>query len=158
MNRRDYAGSTKYTDDNLKELNEGNVSFMECLGAEVAHLLIWFAETHSIPKISADRKSGGFSVMGWSMGNATTMAVLGCPEFVGQAAYARLEPYLRQLILYGTHSPPHFARWLDLTEFYDPDPPFLAFGYDQPPEGYNPFIVSNSSCHFLSIVTANVGS
>jgi pimeloyl-ACP methyl ester carboxylesterase len=104
VNRRDYAGSTKYTDDNLKDLNDGNVSFMGRLGAEVAHLLIWFAETHKVPKISADRKSGGFAVMGWSMGNATPMAVLGHPEFVGKEAYAKLEPYFRRLILYGMSS------------------------------------------------------
>ena len=101
VNRRDYTGSTKYTDDELKDLNEGNVSFIERLGAEVAHLLMWFAETHNIPKVSRDRKSGGFSVMGWSMGIATTMAVLGCPEFVGKEAYAKLEPYFRQFIMYG---------------------------------------------------------
>jgi hypothetical protein len=74
---------------------------MERLGAEVAHLLIWFAETHKVPKIGADGKTGGFSVMGWSMGNATPMAFLGYPEFVGKKAYAKLEPYFRQLILYG---------------------------------------------------------
>jgi len=119
VNRRDYAGSTKYTDDDLKDLNEGNASFMERLGTEVAHLLIWFADTHKVPKVSADRKTGGFSVMGWSMGNATPMALLAYPEFVGREAYAKLEPYFRQLILY--------------------DPPFLAMGHDQPPEGYNPF-------------------
>jgi hypothetical protein len=102
VNRREYAGSTKYTHDNLKDLNNGSASFMERLGAEVAHLLNWFAETHRVPKIGADRKSGGFCVMGWSMGSATPMALLGYPEFIGKEAYRKLEPYFRQLILYGT--------------------------------------------------------
>jgi hypothetical protein len=31
----------------------------------------------------------------------------------------------------------------ELDNLHIADPPFLAFGYDQPPEGYNPFIVSN---------------
>ncbi|KIM79173.1 hypothetical protein PILCRDRAFT_792298 [Piloderma croceum F 1598] len=119
VNRRDYAGSTKYTDDDLKDLNEGKAAFMERLGAEVAHLLIWFAETHKISKISVDGKSGGFSVMGWSMGSATPMALLAYPDFVGKGTCAKLEPYFRQLILY--------------------DPPLLSFGYDQPAGGYNPF-------------------
>jgi hypothetical protein len=101
VNRRDYAGSTKYTDDNLKDLNEGKASFMERLGAEVGHLLVWFAQTHKIPKISADRKSGGLSLMGWSMGNATSMSLFGYPEFVGKDTYTKLGPYFRQLILYG---------------------------------------------------------
>ena len=102
VNRRDYEGSTKYTDDNLKDLNEGRVSFMERLGAEVAYLLIWLAETQNIPKISADGKTGGFCVMGWSIGNATSMALLGNPAFIGKEAYAKLESYFRRLILYGT--------------------------------------------------------
>lgn len=104
VNRRDYAGSTKYTDEDIRDLNEGRAAFMERLGAEVAHLLIWFAETHKIPKISVDHKTGGFSIMGWSFGNATTMALLGSPEYVGKEAYRKLEPYFRQLIMYGTFS------------------------------------------------------
>jgi hypothetical protein len=104
VNRRDYVGSTKYTDDNLKDLNEGKAAFMERLGAEVAHLLIWFAETHKIPKISADGKSGGISVMGWSIGTATPMALLAYPDFIGKDTCAKLEPYFRQLILYGMFS------------------------------------------------------
>jgi hypothetical protein len=77
---------------------------MERLGAEVAHPLIWFAETHKIPQISADGKSGGFSIMGWSMGTVTPMALLAYPDFVGKDTYAKLEPYFRQLILYGMFS------------------------------------------------------
>ena len=104
VNRRDYSGSTKYTNDNLKDLNEGKAAFMERLGAEVAYLLIWFAETHKILKISADGKSGGFSVMGWSIGTTTPMALLVYPDFVGKDTCAKLEPYFRQLILYGMFS------------------------------------------------------
>lgn len=54
LNRRDYAGSTKYTDENLKDLNAGDKSFMERLGLEVAFFLLWFAAKHDIPKISLD--------------------------------------------------------------------------------------------------------
>jgi len=98
------------------------------MGAEVAHLLIWFAETHKIPKISADRKSGGFSVMGWSSGVSNPMALFGCPEFVGKDTYMKLEPYFRQFI-------------------FD-DAAFLSFGYDQPPEGYDPFVDPDYPANF----------
>ena len=103
LNRRDYTGSTKYTDENLKDLNAGDKSFMERLALEVKHFLLWFVDTHKIPKITADRKSGGFSVMGWSMGNATAFSILGYPDVVGKESYRRLEPYLRQIILYGVY-------------------------------------------------------
>jgi hypothetical protein len=101
VNRRDYAGSTKYTDKDLKDLNAGDQSFMERLGLEVAYLLLWFAETHKVPKISADRKSGGFAVMGWSIGSATPLAVLAYPEVIGKEVYQKLEPYFRRLIFFG---------------------------------------------------------
>jgi hypothetical protein len=104
VNRRDYTGSTKYTDDDIKDLNEGKASFMARLGAEVAHLLIWLAEAQKVPKISADGKTGGISIMGWSTGDATPMAILGYPEFIGKEAYTKLEPYFRQLISYGMFS------------------------------------------------------
>lgn len=74
---------------------------MERLALEVAYFLLWFAEKHEIPKISADRKSGGFAVMGWSMGNATATSVLGHPEVIGTERYQKLEPYFRKLVLYG---------------------------------------------------------
>ena len=74
---------------------------MERLGKEVAYLLTWFAETHDIPKISADGKKGGLAVMGWSSGNATPLATFAYPEIVGAEAYKKLEPYYRRLILYG---------------------------------------------------------
>ena len=101
VNRRDYAGSTKYTDGNLKELNAGEESFMKRLGLEVAHLLLWFADTQKVPKINADRKSGGFAVMGWSIGSATPLAVLAYPEVIGKETYQKLEPYFRKLIFFG---------------------------------------------------------
>ncbi|KIM42184.1 hypothetical protein M413DRAFT_444643 [Hebeloma cylindrosporum] len=119
LNRRDYAGSTKYSDENLKDLQAGDKSFMERLALEVKHFLLWFIDTHNIPKITADRKSGGFVLMGWSMGNVTALSILGYQDVVGNEAYQRLEPYLRQLILY--------------------DPSGIGFGYERPPVAYNSF-------------------
>jgi hypothetical protein len=74
---------------------------MQCLGLEVANFLMWFAETHKIPVINEDGTAGGFDVLGWSMGNATTLALLAHPEVIGKATYQNLEPYVRRFILYG---------------------------------------------------------
>ena len=87
LNRRDYAGSTKYSEENLKDLVAGDKSFMERLALEVKHFLLWFIDTYRIPKITADRKSGGFAIMGWSMGNATAFSLLGYPDVVGNKSY-----------------------------------------------------------------------
>lgn len=79
----------------------GKVSFTERFGKEVAHLLGWFVDTHSIPKTGVDGQTGGIAVMGWSAGAVTSLAMLGYPEAVGAEAYKKLEPYYRKLILYG---------------------------------------------------------
>lgn len=104
INRREYAGSTKYSDEDLKELNAGEKTFMERVGLETARFLLWFAETRQIPKISTDRKTGGLAVMGWSMGVPLSTAVLGYPEVIEEHLYTSLEPYFRRLILYGACS------------------------------------------------------
>jgi hypothetical protein len=101
VNRRHYTGSTKYTDDEFHDLQGGQKSFMERTGRQVANFLLWFAKTNKIPQISLDCKSGGFAVMGWSLGNATTLSVLGHPESIPKDSYRKLEPYFRQLIMYG---------------------------------------------------------
>ncbi|TFK48120.1 hypothetical protein OE88DRAFT_1737831 [Heliocybe sulcata] len=119
VNRKDYAGSTKYTDAELEDLNAGKHVFMERVAVDVANFLIWFADKFNVPAASADGKTGGFAVMGWSLGNATPTSLFAYPEAVTKERYAKLEPYVRQLILY--------------------DPPHLTYGYPQPPEGYNPF-------------------
>ncbi len=71
LNRRDYAGSTKYTDEELAELREGKTEFLQRLGSESAYFLAWFIKTNDIPKIGADGKSGGLATIGWSLGTAT---------------------------------------------------------------------------------------
>ncbi|KAK0460403.1 uncharacterized protein EV420DRAFT_209411 [Desarmillaria tabescens] len=119
LNRRDYAGSTKYTDEELAELREGKTEFLQRLGSESAYFLAWFVKTHDIPKIGTDGKSGGLATVGWSLGTTTPLSILSHPEVIPSETYDALEPYFRQMIFY--------------------DPPHLAFGYDQPPEGYNPF-------------------
>jgi pimeloyl-ACP methyl ester carboxylesterase len=101
VNRRHYSGSTKFTDAEFQELKAGQKSFMERMGRQVANFLLWFAETYTIPQISSDRKTGGFALMGWSFGNVFTISVLGHPEAMPKDSYQKLEPYFRQLIMYG---------------------------------------------------------
>ncbi|KAF9020543.1 alpha/beta-hydrolase [Hymenopellis radicata] len=119
VNRRDYPGSTKYTDEELQSLKEGKQEFLEAVGRETLTFLSWYVKNHDIPKLSADRKLGGIVVLGWSLGAATPLAMLAYPETIPKELYDSVEPYLKQAVLY--------------------DPPLLAFGYDQPPELYNPF-------------------
>jgi hypothetical protein len=113
VTRRDYdshdaidsPGSTPHTDDELEDIKAGRDIFLQRLALEVANFLIWFAETHKIPAISDDRKSGGISVMGWSIGTLSPMALLGHPHIILKESQQKLASYLRQVILYSAFLP-----------------------------------------------------
>jgi hypothetical protein len=116
ITRRDYdshdavdsPGSTPYTNDDLEDIKAGRDIFLQRLALEVANFLIWFAETHKIPTISDDRRSGGISVMGWSIGTLGPMALLGHPHVIPKDSQQKLASYLRQVILYSAFLPYHY--------------------------------------------------
>ncbi|KAG6864538.1 hypothetical protein C0991_008885 [Blastosporella zonata] len=100
-NRRDYPGSTQYTDAEIDDLNNGRKIFLDRLAIQVADFLKQYIEKESIPKISADRKAGGFAIMGWSMGSATAMPLFSEPSLLAPELYALLEQYVKDLVLDG---------------------------------------------------------
>jgi pimeloyl-ACP methyl ester carboxylesterase len=110
-NRRDYRGSTKYTDAELEDLKEGRKVFQDRLAIQLAWFLEHFIKQKGTPKLSADRKSGGFILMGWSLGNVTTLSLLSDPDAIPKPLYEIVEPYLMSIVLYGCHSC-HLSRYL----------------------------------------------
>lgn len=104
VNRREYAGSTGYTNEEIDDLKAGRRVWLERIAAEVAQFLKWFIKTFDIPPTYEDeggRKNGGLSVMGWSMGAVTALSILGQPDAISKDVYDHIEPYFRQVILYG---------------------------------------------------------
>ncbi|KIY44519.1 hypothetical protein FISHEDRAFT_25621, partial [Fistulina hepatica ATCC 64428] len=120
VNRKEYPGSSKYTDDEIEDLHACRQVFLQRLGTEVADFLVWFISAHDIPRIGLHQKSGGIAVVGWSMGAATILPLLAYPELVPAGIRAKLSPYIKDYILY--------------------DPPYLALGYSLPADhnAYNP--------------------
>jgi len=125
VTRRDYdshdavdsPGSTPHTDDELADVQAGRGIFLQRLGLEVANFLLWFAETHKIPTISDDGKSGGISVMGWSLGAVSPLALLGHPDVIPKESKQQLASYFRRVILYSAsvlqrHSSMACFEWL----------------------------------------------
>lgn len=98
-NRRDYPGSTKYTDAELDDLKNGRQEFIDRLAVQLGQFLEQFIEEEHIPKISANRKSGGLAIMGWSMGIASVIPLFSSKELVH---HSLLEPYVKDLIIYGS--------------------------------------------------------
>jgi hypothetical protein len=134
VTRRDYGshdivdspGSTPHTEDELEDIKAGRGIFLQRLGLEVANFLLWFAETHKVPMISDDKKSGGISVMGWSLGAVSPLALLGHPDVIPKESKQQLALYLRQALLYSA-----FVFYFQpLTCNQRPlDPAEVSFGY-----------------------------
>ncbi|KAF9002510.1 Alpha/Beta hydrolase protein [Cyathus striatus] len=121
-NRKGYPGSSPFTVIESDEMENGKEGFLGRIATLVANMIIYLVEHHDIPKLSADRSTGGISVLGWSMGTLTALSLFSQRGMIDKNAYNVLNGYIKDLIMY--------------------DPPYLAFGYD-PPTGfealYNPF-------------------
>lgn len=103
-NRRGYAGSSKYTSDELDNLKYDQGAFLKRLGIQLAQFLECFIEQHNVPKISVDRKTGGFAIMGWSLGNTTAITLFSHRALLPSQTYLLLEDYVKTLIIYGKTS------------------------------------------------------
>ncbi|KAF7351525.1 Aminodeoxychorismate synthase [Mycena sanguinolenta] len=96
LNRRDYPGSTKYTDAELEDLKAGRRIFQDRLAIQLAWFLEHFIDHENTPKLSADR----------NFGNATALSLFSNPDAIPKPLYQTIEPYLMSLVLY---DPPHIA-------------------------------------------------
>lgn len=109
VNRRDYPGSTPLSPQEIAVLNSGTddqkADFLKARGVEFATFVDLFVQKYSLPPISADGFSGGFAVLGWSLGCSfalATVAAVGSLPAVGQT---RWKDGMRSLILQGTFTP-----------------------------------------------------
>ncbi|KAF7368507.1 Aminodeoxychorismate synthase [Mycena venus] len=120
-NRRDYHGSSPFTDDEIAELHAGKKMFQDRIALQTAWLLEHFIKHENTPRPTDDGKKGGFILMGWSFGCSSVLALLSDPVAIPAQLYQTVEPYLRSFVL--------------------DDPPFEAMGHFPPqlPELYNAF-------------------
>lgn len=119
VNRRQYDGSSKYSDAELQAINSGHASVLRKLALEVANFLVWFVRTQNIPLPTENKRAGGICLMGWSLGTVSCLSLLSHPGIVPKIVHSKLQNYLRKIILY--------------------DPPHCAFGYEKPDQAYDPF-------------------
>ncbi|KAL5513085.1 hypothetical protein ACEPAH_3483 [Sanghuangporus vaninii] len=104
ISRRDYPGSSPYTDEDLEKINtdnaEMNNEFAKARAAEFARFIKTFVEKENIPRASSDWKRGGIVLMAWSAGNAYTLPLLSYADSIQEDTRLFIEPYLRSLILF----------------------------------------------------------
>ncbi|KAI5122826.1 hypothetical protein M0805_003121 [Coniferiporia weirii] len=121
LNRRDYVGSTPYTPAELAALASDSApvhaAFLRARALEVARFLVWAVSVLGIPRAGAGkdkdkdkdggdgrRGGGGLALLGWSLGNVTTLAFLGHLAALPPDVRAALEPYLRWFFIYESTS------------------------------------------------------
>ncbi|KAK1234684.1 hypothetical protein PQX77_002109 [Marasmius sp. AFHP31] len=107
LNRRDYAGSSPVSDEELEALEGKDESrareFFDNMGLHLALFIKKFIEEEGIPAILESengRGRGGIAVMGWSLGTMTAVAPFGNPDIMREDVYQVLVKYVQGLILY----------------------------------------------------------
>ena len=105
-NRRDYSGSTLFTEKELDQLKStdkhANLMFFRNRGLELAKFIAWAVKNLGLPrKVPEAGGHGGISVMGWSLGNATTMAFLSFFPTYPKEVRDVIRPLLRTFFVYG---------------------------------------------------------
>lgn len=101
LNRRDYPGTTLYSSFELKALSEGDANELEARGVELALFLDALIDILSLPGPSVEGNEGGLAIMGWSMGNLFTLAMVASVSSLQSQVQTRLQSYLRKLIVFG---------------------------------------------------------
>ncbi|KAM5543809.1 hypothetical protein V8D89_002426 [Ganoderma adspersum] len=124
VNRRDYPGSTPFSADEIGVLNSGTddqkADFLKARGVEFATFVDLFAEKNSLPPISADGSTGGFAVLGWSLGCSFALASVAAVDALPAPAQARWKDGMRSLILQ--------------------EPPTVSLGKPIPPDAWTPLV------------------
>ncbi|KDQ08362.1 hypothetical protein BOTBODRAFT_118795 [Botryobasidium botryosum FD-172 SS1] len=118
--RREFPGSTKYSDSEIDDLHNGRKVFIDRLCVQMAEFMKQLVDS-GIPKISSDGKNGGIAIMGWSMGSATAMSLFSDVSLIPAPLYEELQLYVKDLVL--------------------DDPPYVSFGFLLPEDEktYNPW-------------------
>ncbi|KAF5357127.1 hypothetical protein D9756_006472 [Leucocoprinus leucothites] len=121
VQRRDYAGSSKYTDDEMSVLRSDNpTAFFGTAGEVMAQFVHYLVSNTEVCTASEDRSSGGIAIAGWSIGNVFAQSMFFEGATLNEETYAAIEPYVLSLVLY---DPPHCA-------FGIPTPPTLMHMFD----------------------------
>ncbi|KAF9255226.1 hypothetical protein L218DRAFT_982382 [Marasmius fiardii PR-910] len=118
INRRDYPGSTDFTDVELEvfepstaadteiEKEKQRSDFLKARGMEFLNFVDTFIQKFKLPPVTqvggelgTKKKCGGIAVLGWSLGHSVTFATLAHLEDAPKEIQTRLAAYLRIHIL-----------------------------------------------------------
>ena len=145
MNRRDYPGSIPLSAEDIGVLGSGTdkqkADFLKARGTEFATFIDLFSE-NSLTPISADSSTGGFAVLGWSLGCSFALATVAAVGALPTPAQARWKDCMRSLILQGTSRapPPHHIVANLIRILSRAEPPTVSLGKPIPPDAWTPLL------------------
>ncbi|TCD64176.1 hypothetical protein EIP91_004448 [Steccherinum ochraceum] len=125
LNLREHGRSTPYSDDEAKILAgsdlEQQAAFMKQRVKELAAFFAWFIQKENIPlkKEVNGKKTGGFSWIAWSGGNAYSVSFFGFPEVIPEHERQLIERYLRSYVMYDPAHPLVGAPVRSIDELYN---------------------------------------
>lgn len=108
INRRDYPGSSTIPASEVSILqlatggDEQKAALLSKRGVEVSTFIDRFIVQNDILPISADGKTGGIAIVGWSLGVALALAAFANIDILPSETRARFATHLRSVILQGT--------------------------------------------------------
>jgi len=105
VNRRDYPGSSPYSDEDLRNVQnvedgEGYERFFKARGSEFAKFTEWIITHESIPKADWENNTGGVFMLAWSAGNAYALPILSYVDLLSETTRSTIEPYFRGFIIF----------------------------------------------------------
>ncbi|TFK68101.1 alpha/beta-hydrolase [Pluteus cervinus] len=126
INRRDYAPTSPFTEDERKLLTAGGESHrrhLRNLGLELAQFIDKFATENDLPP-ATESGEGGVVPLGWSLGGLNIHAFLSALDEVDDDILARLNKWIRALVIHDTSpvgiglaNPPEY----DIQLWFNPD-------------------------------------
>ncbi|KAJ3571793.1 hypothetical protein NP233_g3516 [Leucocoprinus birnbaumii] len=114
--RRDYEGSTRYTDAEISTLgSESPFNFFAEAGGLLAEFLYYLVKNTKVCEATKDRLAGGIAVAGWSLGSVFAQTMFYERTPIDEKTYTLIEPYVLSLILI---DPPHCALGIPIPPEY----------------------------------------
>lgn len=111
VNRRDYPGSSPYSDEDLRNVQDteddkGYEAFFRARASEFAKFIEWIITHENVPKADWKSNTGGVFLMAWSAGNGYAISMLSYVDLLPEATRNIIQPYLRGFIFFGAR---HFC-------------------------------------------------
>ncbi|KAH9972937.1 Alpha/Beta hydrolase protein [Lactifluus volemus] len=124
LNRRDYPGSTPFSDTELAELGspdlETRAKALAQQGIDVGLFLAWLVREEKLPPVSTDRngqQQGGIVLVAWSLAHTPLAGFLAHIDALPDDALRALEPCLRSYCIFDS---PHGSFGLQTPSEYNP--------------------------------------